>query len=744
MRVVSRIESNNVKRSPESPAVLSVAFPYAPVGPRAVGGAEVICSQVESEVSSYGFASVVVAHADSSPHGRLYGTKIPEGTITEETRTAVETAHQANIDRALAENAVVLVHMHGLDFHRYRLPEDLPVLVTLHLPPSWYPEVIWHLASNYHLLCVSESQRQACPSSARERILVIENGVSLPPQSSLRAEGRYALLLARICAEKNLHTGLDAAKLAGMPSILGGDVFPYAAHQDYFEQEIKPRLTSRGVVHEGRNGSHDAQCTARFVGPVHEGEKARLLSRAACLLLPSLAPETSSLVAMEALASGVPVVGMAVGAVPGIIEHGKTGFLVQPGAGAMEEMAAAIRRVPTLSRAVCRSTAEVRFPLDRMLARYGELYRHLALPVAGALRRPAAPPGDGEPKQVSFAADDLVTEEITTDEALQSLEPAWANLWLQDATATPFQHPGWLLPWWRQFGPEGRLRALALRLRADRTLVGFVPLYVYTDLTAKRSKLLLAGAGTSDYLDGVWAAEREVLGTFVTEPLREESSRWDECSLEQLREDSPLALAAAGLGVRLAEAEALSELEVGAALPPKLRANLGRYRRRAEAHGPLRFEVAQSMGDALAGFEDLVRFHRLRWEGRGQAGVLRDPRVRAHHREAIPRLLDAGILRILRLVFGEETVSILYAMADAETRAERRLYLYLIGFEQRFAELSPGTLLLHEVWRYARENGFHKLDLLRGGEAYKELWGAESRTMYALRTARAVAPEGGC
>lgn len=194
-----------------APVILSVAYPYAPVGASAVGGAEVILSQIEAALPGLGFRSVVVAHHASLPHGKLYPVHVPDGEITEELRSGVEADVQRAMDRALAENPVALVHMHGLDFHRYRLPTNIPVVVTLHLPPSWYPEAIWQPAAHVHMLCVSETQRQACPLAVQPRLRVVRNGVPLPQSSCLKPEGRYAVLMARICAEKNLHTGLDAA-----------------------------------------------------------------------------------------------------------------------------------------------------------------------------------------------------------------------------------------------------------------------------------------------------------------------------------------------------------------------------------------------------------------------------------------------------------------------------------------------------------------------------------------------------
>jgi glycosyltransferase involved in cell wall biosynthesis len=230
----------------------------------------------------------------------------------------------------------------------------VPILATLHLPPAWYPSEIFQMTRPQTFLnCVSRSQLNACPPS-NSLLPEIENGVPIPELLPRHAKRSFAIALGRICQEKGFHLAIEAARLANLPLLIAGEIFPYAAHQHYFKSEILPRLDNQ----------------RRFIGPIGTRRKKRLLSAARCLLVPSLAPETSSLVAMEALACGTPVIAFSTGALSEIVEHGKTGFLVSN----TREMADAIRHADEISPEFCRETAQRRFSAKRMTNEYLRVY----------------------------------------------------------------------------------------------------------------------------------------------------------------------------------------------------------------------------------------------------------------------------------------------------------------------------------------------------------------------------------
>lgn len=339
--------------------VLSVAYPFAGVSADSVGGAEQVLSHIDRALVEAGHHSIVIAAEGSEVGGTLVPVPLRTGPLGEAAREHAWAAHRRAIADTLQRFRPDIVHMHGVDFDAYLPAPGVPVLVTLHLPPDWYrPGALDSVRPRTFFHCVSETQRRRCPASPNF-LPVIPNGVPVRQLSSARhATRKFALQLGRICPEKGMHLALRAARQANMPLLIGGELFPYAGHVRYFEQDVRPLLDAR----------------RKFLGPLGFARKRRLLAAAHCLLVPSTAPETSSLVAMEAAACGTPVIAFASGALPEIVEHGRTGFVVRDA----DEMAEAIVRAQDIDPALCRAVAQRRFDVRTMTERYLAAYRQLA------------------------------------------------------------------------------------------------------------------------------------------------------------------------------------------------------------------------------------------------------------------------------------------------------------------------------------------------------------------------------
>ncbi len=317
-----------------------------------------------------------------------------------------------------------------------------------------------------------------------------------------------------------------------------------------------------------------------------------------------------------------------------------------------------------------------------------------------------------------------VTYEVVRSAASwEALAPEWIELWCESPGAKPFQRPEWLLPWWRQFG-QADLRVVVAR-QANR-LLALLPFYVYPEPETGERQVLLAGAGTSDYLDGIFSPRCTAAHLGPTLELLREESGWDRAFFAQLLPGSLLLSACEMLPASSAQrypGESCGRrLAVPMrALPPKLRAEVLYRRNAANGLGKLTLETADKRTWEPM-FEQLVRFHTARWQEAGESGVLADPRVLAHHRDALPRLLASGMLRLCALRAGSHTLAVLYSLVDLPGSGERTQYFYLMGYAPEHRELRPGTLLLAYAMEQAVEEGVVWIDMLRGEETYKKFW----------------------
>jgi CelD/BcsL family acetyltransferase involved in cellulose biosynthesis len=340
-------------------------------------------------------------------------------------------------------------------------------------------------------------------------------------------------------------------------------------------------------------------------------------------------------------------------------------------------------------------------------------------------------------------------EEVGTRAGLERLGSEWERLWALAPDATPFQSPHWLLPWWKHIG-RGTLATLAVRSARSDELVGLAPLYVHRDPATGRRHLFPIGIATTDQLNALskpgW--EARVIRCLAGH-LARRGTAWDVLEIPQLRRGAPLLGLAAAADWRHEiiagdphPVLALPGSPSDAALPiPRSMADNLRYcRRRAARERGFSYHTADAQTWPMF-LDALARLHASRWAERGLPGVLDGEGVLAAHREAVPLLQSAGLLRLHGLCHAGELIAVLYCLFDPEPAHERRCSYYLGGFDPRYRALSPGTLLVAHAIEQAMAEGATAFDFLRGAEAYKYRWGARDEPMCTLRVwANASAP----
>jgi glycosyltransferase involved in cell wall biosynthesis len=349
--------------------ILYVAYPLLQVHNGSAGGAEQILWALEREIARSGAQTTVAASARSRVTGELFSTGEPCMQPDDYERRRVE--HEDRVvdfvlRRAREGKPFDLIHDHSGSFWKRAAEVDAPVLATLHLPRSFYPASSFDdVPANVIINCVSASQARSF-ADLDTLAGVVPNGIALdcfePATDVTQSNHRQGLLwLGRICEEKAPHLALEIAKRAGLPITLAGQVYPFSYHEQYFAREVAPRLQSIA--------------DAKFISVPSAELKCRLLRDARALLITSLAEETSSLVAMEAAASGTPVVAFRRGAHAEVVKDNVTGFLVEDS----EQAVLALQNIPTISSQCCARYAQGNFSAAKMAESYSGLYARVAV-----------------------------------------------------------------------------------------------------------------------------------------------------------------------------------------------------------------------------------------------------------------------------------------------------------------------------------------------------------------------------
>ena len=346
------------------------------VPPRGYGGTERIVSYLTEELVRLGHEVTLFASGDSVTAAELVPCVPQSLRRNPQVREALPyIIVMLDLVRRRAP-AFDVLHFH-MDYLHCPLFRDLArrTLTTQHgrLDLPDLPIVVSSFA-DFPQVSISDHQRRCCPE--RNWVRTIHHGLpdDLCPFSPSGGEG-YLAFLGRICPEKRPDLAIEIACRSGRELKIAAKVDPVDVA--YFEEVIRPLLRHPLVD---------------YLGEVGEADKGAFLGGAAALLFPIDWPEPFGLVMIEAMACGTPVIAYARGSVPEIVEHGRTGFLVE----GVDEAVAAVHRLGELDRALIRQRFEQRFTLRRMATDYLSVYASLS-EAEPAPRRPAPTNGVAVP-----------------------------------------------------------------------------------------------------------------------------------------------------------------------------------------------------------------------------------------------------------------------------------------------------------------------------------------------------------
>ena len=326
------------------------------VPPRLYGGTERIVSYLTEELVRQGHDVTLFASGDSLTSARL----VPCAATALRLNSAVRDSlpyHVMMLDevrRRAHEFDVLHFHIDLIHFPLIRQFSERTV-TTLHgrldLPDLWS---FYHAFPEMPLVSISDDQRRPMPPVNWAG--TVHHGLPLDLLAfNAVPKGGYLAFLGRISPEKGPERAIEIALRAGLPLKIAAKVDP--VDEAYWREVVEPLIYTHPPI--------------TYVGEVNEREKAAFLGDALALLFPIDWPEPFGLVMIEAMACGTPVIAFRRGAVPEVIEHGRTGFVVDHIADAVE----AVGLANELDRAQIRLRFEQRFSAERMARDYLAIYR---------------------------------------------------------------------------------------------------------------------------------------------------------------------------------------------------------------------------------------------------------------------------------------------------------------------------------------------------------------------------------
>jgi glycosyltransferase involved in cell wall biosynthesis len=225
-----------------------------------------------------------------------------------------------------------------------------PMLTTIHGFSS--PNIIpvyqkYNATSGY----VSISHADRTPDL--KYLATVYNGIRVNDFTFIKQSEDYLLFFGRIHHDKGTNEAIQIARRTKRQLIIAGII----QDQQYFDEKVKPFLNDQIV----------------FIGAAGPEKRNALLGKAYALLHPIQFNEPFGLSVAEAMMCGTPVVAFNKGAMPELIQHEQTGFLVKN----VSEAVKAVHQIGSISRLHCHTWALAHFSQEKMVADYITVYKKL-------------------------------------------------------------------------------------------------------------------------------------------------------------------------------------------------------------------------------------------------------------------------------------------------------------------------------------------------------------------------------
>jgi len=334
-----------------------IAPPFITVPPKNYGGTELFIAHLARGLRDAGLEPVVYTNGESTidVERRWLYSKAKWPIKSEVYDSLIDVNHTAwsVADAARDCDIIHLNNVPGLVHSRF---VDIPFVYTVHHVHE--PDLSAFYLQHPHVQYVTISEFQRRLESTLRHVRTIHHGIDLDEYRVVEKKQPYLAFIGRIAPVKGTHLAIEAAKRAGLPLKIAGEVQPI--FRDYYEAEIKPHIDGKNV---------------EYIGEADLAAKNELLGNAAAMLFPIQWNEPFGLVMIEAMACGTPVIAFPGGAVEEVVRPGRSGAICR----SVQEMAIKAKGAANgdYRAAEVRAYTAQNFSREVMAAKYASLYAEL-------------------------------------------------------------------------------------------------------------------------------------------------------------------------------------------------------------------------------------------------------------------------------------------------------------------------------------------------------------------------------
>jgi len=341
--------------------IAHVAPLYESVPPKLYGGTERIISYLTETLVSFGHEVTLFASGDTATSAKLVPCRERALRLDPRPLKSEIAAHLAMLQEVRERaNQFDILHFHLSHFLHFPFFEHMAerTVTTPHGRQDYVDLApAYERFARFPMISISRSQRNGLAKA--NWLATIHHGLPIDLYEPAFETGRdetYLAFLGRLSRDKRPDRAIEIARRTGMKLKLAAKIGD--DDRAYFHEIVEPMIDGDRI---------------NYVGEIAEDRKAEFLGNAAGLLFPIDWPEPFGLAVIEAMACGTPVIAWNCGAMPEVVDHGVTGFIVD----SIEDAVMAMPRLLQLDRREVRRTFERRFSAERMARDYVSAYARL-------------------------------------------------------------------------------------------------------------------------------------------------------------------------------------------------------------------------------------------------------------------------------------------------------------------------------------------------------------------------------